>query len=262
MKFSDMKKAIPEHTLVTFKKKKNRFAIGIPIINEGKKIRKQLQSMQKLGLDTAFDILIFDGGSTDGSTDHEFLKKVGVRALLTKTGPGKQGAQLRMGFDYILKEGYEGVITIDGNGKDSIENIPDFAELLDQGYGFIQGSRFIEGGKAVNTPLQRYIAIRFLHAPWISVLSHFNYTDTTSGFRGISSELLADERLHIFRDIFSSYELLFYMSVMAPKIGYKVIETPVTRAYPKGKIPTKMKLFDNLKVIQTLWKMSWGYFQP
>ena len=47
-----------------------------------------------------------DGGSTDGSTDHEKLKSLGVNTLLTKTGPGKLGAQMRMAFGWALDRGY------------------------------------------------------------------------------------------------------------------------------------------------------------
>ena len=38
------------------------------------------------------DIIIFDGGSNDDSTNIDFLKSVNVRTLLVKTGEGKQGA--------------------------------------------------------------------------------------------------------------------------------------------------------------------------
>lgn len=47
------------------------------------------------------------------------LELYGVNTLLVKTGPGKQGAQLRMGLHFALTFGYKGVLTIDGNNKDS-----------------------------------------------------------------------------------------------------------------------------------------------
>ena len=72
-----------------------------------------------------------------------------MRALLTKTGPGKLSAQLRMGYAYALDQGYEGVVTIDGNGKDSVEAIPLFVEALDEGIDYAQASRFVTGGRAV-----------------------------------------------------------------------------------------------------------------
>ena len=74
------------------------------------------------------DIIICDGGSTDGSMDPDKLDTLGVNTLIVKTGKGRQGAQLRTGFDVALERGYRGVLTIDGNDKDSIESVPLFIE--------------------------------------------------------------------------------------------------------------------------------------
>ena len=255
-----MRIEIPDYEIHEFYPKRTPYCVGIPIINEGEKIKQQLLSMKRLGLDKTADIIIFDGGSSDGSTDVDFLRSCGVRTLLVKTGPGKQGAQFRMGFAYLLGEGYEGVVTIDGNGKDSVENIPDFIEALQNGFDFVQGSRFVKGGAHINTPLSRLLAIKLLHAPWISLLSGFPFTDTTSAYRGLSRKLLTDERLRLFRDVFSSYELVFYMSSKAPRLGCKTTEIPVIRRYPLGKVPTKIKFLDNLNIIATLIKLTTGHY--
>lgn len=176
-----------------------------------------------------------------------------VRALLTKQDTGKLSAQLRMGFAYAITEQYQGIITVDGNNKDGVESIPDFIEKLDEGYDFVQGSRYVPGGTEVNTPLSRKLAIKLMHAPFISLMAGFHYTDTTNGFRAHSTRLLLDDRLKPFRDVFDTYELLGYLSVKAPKLGYKVIEIPVSRSYPKGKVPTKISpLRGNLLLIKTL----------
>jgi dolichol-phosphate mannosyltransferase len=251
---------VPQFKTLEFSPKKHDYCVGIPLLNEGDKILKQLERMFQFGIHHHTDIIIFDGGSTDGSTSSENLTKYAVRTLLIKEGPGKQGAQFRMGFSYLLSQGYKGVVTIDGNNKDSIESIPTFIEKLKEGHDFIQGSRFIEGGEHINTPLSRLFAVKFIHSPWISFLARFRYTDTTSGYRGISRELVEDKNLNIFRNIFSAYELLFYMSVMAPKLGKKVCEIPVTRAYPLGKTPTKISFWGNFKIIFTLIKLTFGHY--
>ena len=240
---------------------KTKYCVGIPILNEDGKIQKQLMKMKALGIHKIADIIIFDGNSTDGSTDHPLLTDFGVHTLLVKTGPGKQGAQFRMGFSYILEQGYKGIVTIDGNNKDSVESIPDFINALDEGYDFVQGSRFIKDGHHENTPLSRLFAVKVIHAPWLSLISGRRWTDTTSAFRGISSKFLKDKKLNLFRDIFSAYELLFYMTAKAKKLGYKTKEIPVTRVYPpKGKTPTKITWKGNFKIINDLWKLSIGYY--
>lgn len=232
---------VPKYNLKEFKPKAHDYCVCIPVINEGLKIQKQLEKLKNLS--NQIDIIILDGGSTDDSLNEQVLLDNRVRTLLTKQDKGKLSAQLRMGFAYALEEGYKGIVTVDGNNKDSVESIPDFIERLDEGYDFIQGSRYVPGGKEINTPLSRKLAIKLIHAPFISLMAKFHYTDTTNGFRGHSSIFLQDHRLQPFRDTFDTYELLAYLSVKAPKLGYKVIEIPVTRSYPKGKIPTKISPF-------------------
>lgn len=253
---------VPDSLITEMKPRKSRFCLCIPIINEGKKFQQQLVNLSSFS--DIIDIIICDGGSTDGSTEPDFLKKHGVRSLLIKTGPGKLSAQLRMGYAYALSQGYEGIITIDGNGKDDVSTIPNFIKALDKGFDLIQGSRFIPGGKAINTPLSRLIAIKLIHAPFISLLAGFHYTDTTNGYRAYSRKLLADRRIAPFRNMFETYELLAYLSVRAPRLGFKVREIPVTRCYPKNtKTPTKISPFKgNLKLLEILFFLACGKYDP
>lgn len=252
---------LPKHDLFEFKVKKTKYCIGIPIINEGEKFKKQLKALSKYS--KLFDILIFDGGSTDGSTTQSFLKENGVRTLLVKKSPGKQGTQLRMGYAYALKQGYEGIITMDGNNKDDVRAIPQFGKALDAGFDYIQGSRFIKGGKHKNTPPLRLWGIRLLHAPIQSLAAKYWYTDTTNGFRAFSSKYLLDPRVNPFRDIFIRYEFFNYLTVRANQLGYKTKEIPVTRIYPKGELPTKIHGFgSNIDLLTTVIKVLFGQYHP
>lgn len=250
---------IPNFSSKEFFPRKTKYCICIPVLNEGEKIKKQLRKMKEFA--TLADIIICDGGSNDGSTDPEFLKEMRVRTLLVKLGPGKLSAQLRMGYAFALREGYEGVITIDGNNKDGVEAIPNFIAELESGFDFVQGSRFVKGGEAVNTPLLRFLAIKLLHSPVISLLAGFRYTDTTNGFRGYSRRLLLDPKLEIFRDIFDTYDLLAYLSVKSPRFGYKTREIAVKRGYPQGKVPTKISFWKgNFEIMKIILKLLIGKY--
>ena len=252
---------LPESEIKEFIGKKAHYCVCIPIINEGEKLKKQLERMKPLS--KIIDIIILDGGSTDGSTSPVFLKKQGVRALLIKKSPGKQGTQLRMGFAYALKQGYKGIITIDGNGKDGVEAIPTFIKALENGYDCVAGSRFIKGGKAINTPFERLLGIRLTASPLLSLAARYWYTDVTNGFMGYSRDYLLDPRVNPFRNIFVKYELLFYLDIRAAQLGLKTKELPVTRSYPKGQVPTKITgLQSNLAVIMTILNVMTGYYNP
>lgn len=241
--------------------KKHSFCVVIPVINEGERIKSLLKRMKVSNTSEIADIIIVDGGSTDGSLEIEELQRLNVRALLLKKGPGKLSAQLRCAYAFALDFGYQGVITIDGNDKDDPEAIPRFIQSLEDGIDFVQASRFLPGGVAINTPKSRDFAIRYIHAPCLSVASGFKWTDTTQGFRAYSSRVLLDPRVAPFRDVFCSYELLAYLSCRVPQLGFRCIEISTIRRYPEGEIPTKISaLSGNWSVFKILLRACWGSY--
>lgn len=253
---------VPLYTVAEIRPRKTKYCVCIPIINEGDKILDQLDRLRPYS--DNIDVILLDGGSTDGSTEIEGLKKRGVRTLLVKTGAGKLSAQLRMGYAYALEEGYEGIITVDGNGKDNVDAVPNFAKALEEGWDMVQGSRYILGGKAINTPKIRHIAVKLIHVPIVSLVAGFKYTDTTNGYRAYSKKYLCDDRVQPFREVFNTYELLAYLSVRAPQLGFKTKEIPVTRSYPKkGKVPTKISFIKgNSDLLRILWELIIHKYDP
>ncbi len=255
---------VPAFAYDEYAGKTKDYVVLIPVINEGERILKELYRAYKHNISDYADIVICDGGSTDGSMEERRLRKLQVNTLLVKKDKGRQGAQLRMGIYWALQRGYRGVITIDGNYKDSIEDIPRFIKKLEEGYDFVQGSRYVKGGRAVNTPPIRNLAVRLIHAPVISLTAGQRFTDTTNAYRAYSARYLADDRVAPLRDVFMTYELLAYLSVRATQLGYCACEIPVTRAYPKkGKTPTKISFVrGNGELMKILFKNMRGAYQP
>lgn len=254
---------VPAFKTSFWSRKNNSSCVVIPVINEGVRITNLLARMASLDIQSMADIIIVDGGSTDGSLVKDHLQGLGVAGLLVKTGPGKLSAQLRCAYAFVLDQGYENIITIDGNDKDDPEAIPRFIDALTNGFDFIQASRFIPGGLAENTPTARNLAIKWIHAPILRIFSGFHWTDTTQGFRAYSQKMLLDQDIQPFRDVFSSYELLAYLSYRVPRLGYKCIELPTTRRYPKGEVPTKISsIKGNFSVLSILFKACFGKYNP
>jgi glycosyltransferase involved in cell wall biosynthesis len=243
--------------------RRHPWCVVIPVINEGERIKSLLVRMTALNIADIADIIIVDGGTTDGSLELPALQQFGVRGLLVKTAPGKLSAQLRCAYAFVLDQGYEGIITIDGNDKDDPAAIPTFIEALKQGVDFVQASRFVAGGVAENTPKSRDFAIRFIHAPMLSLFSGFSWSDTTQGFRAYSRKLLLDPGVAPFRDVFMTYELLAYLSYRAPKLGFRCLELPTVRRYPKGEVPTKISsVKGNFLVLEVLFRACFGTYNP
>ena len=253
---------IPEAEILDLTPRATKYCVCIPVLDEGERIRNQLRRMRQVpGIP---DIVVADGGSHDGATDPEFLKRQGVRALLVKRGPGRVGAQLRIAFAFCLRQGYAGIVTIDGNGKDGVDVIPRFIDALEHGYDYVQGSRFGSGGRSINTPWSRYVAIRLIHAPVLSVAARHRYSDTSNGFRGYSRRLLLHPDVQPFRDVFQNYELLWYLTARAPRTGHAVREIGIIRQYPpSGAIPTKIAPVSGAwQMLGELWGVLSGRFNP
>ncbi len=255
---------VPDFVLTTFFEKRSRFCLLIPVIDENGRLLAELARAKKAGIDKLVDIAICDGGSTDGSTAPDVLRKTGVCALLLKTGPGKQGAQYRTGIYWALQQGYDGILTIDGNNKDGIEEVPRFIKKLEEGYDFVQGSRFVKGGLALHTPPVRLAAVRLVHAPVTSLAGRHHFTDSTNAFRAYSRRYLSHPLVQPLRDVFVGYELLCYLSVRAGQLGLRVCEVPVTRVYPKkGAVPTKIRgASGNLGLLRVLAAAAMGKYNP
>lgn len=257
-----MTREVPAFQASPFRPRATRGCVVVPVINEGERLSRQLRRMQPFaGL---ADIIIADGGSQDGSVDRERVEPFGVRAVLVKTGPGRLSAQMRIAMAWALDEGYQWLVFIDGNDKDDPSAIPAFISALEGGADHVQGSRYIKGGREENTPFSRKWGVRLLHAPLISAAAGHRYTDTTNGFRGYSRRLLEDPRVAPFRDVFSQYELHYYLAIRAARLGYRVCELPVVRAYPAGeRAPTKISpIRGSLLIMKTLFAACLHRFDP
>ena len=241
-----------ETKISEFAQRKSRIAVIIPIWNQGNAILDQLRRMQDTNL--SLDVVLCDSNSSDGSTLLCRLKRLGVRTLLTTEHVGL-GTALRLGFCYAMDQGYEGVIAIDGNGKDGVEAITVFEECLFSGFDLVQGSRFMTGGRHSNTPWEHYLGIRCFIAPAMRMAAGFQYTDPTNGFKGLSRRFLLDDSVQPFRPVFQQFNLQFYLNYIAPRLGFRITEIPVSRVYPKG-VPTPTKIIG----IQAKWRLLRQFF--
>lgn len=248
---------VPEYKEIIFQEKHSKYCLLIPLFNEKKYFLMQIAKMQECGVFNSVDVIICDAGSSDGCTDQHMLESNGFTALLIRVGNGRYSTDMRMGYSWAIINGYEGFISVDGNNKDDTSAVVDFVKMLEEGYDYIQGSRYVPGGQALRTPLIRAIALKLINEPVMTFCARRRLTDTTNGFRAYSRKFLLDKNLVLFRDIFWGYELIYYLPVMACKLGYKVVEIPVTRAYPEsGDVPTKIGgLKGNIYQLSILWHM-------
>ncbi len=251
----------PVFDRVEFFERRTRYCVVVVVWNEGERLRDQLQRMRAYSEQA--DLIIADWQSDDGSTNPDVLRRLGVRTLLT-SHEGGLGTAIRMALAYAVEQGYAGVITVDGNGKDGVDAIPRFMQHLDDGSDLVQGSRFRRSAEHANTPLDRYIAIRFVVSPILSLAGGYMFTDPTNGFRALSRRYLIDPGLQPLRSMFVHFNLQLYLVYRARRLGLRVVEIPVRRSYPSAAdYPTKIRdLRTKLLFVRELLRTATGRYNP
>ena len=195
--------------------------------NEGDKIRRTVTRHPR---NRNYDLLVMDDGSIDGS-----IERLGAEGLLILRNPDNQGigAAMKRVFEFALERGYEVLVIQAGNDKDDPLEIPRLlAPILSREADFVQGSRFLPGGKYGNTPIYRVIATRYVHPLLFSVSVGKRVTETTNGFRAFRTVILQDDRIDWRQSWLDKYELEPYLMYKTIKLGYRHVEVPVTKIYP------------------------------
>ncbi|MBI3550334.1 MAG: glycosyltransferase family 2 protein [Elusimicrobia bacterium] len=208
--------------------------------NEKVKIERTLA---RFPAERPYDLLVMDDGSDDGSIER--IRR--VPNVIVISNPRNQGIgnSIRTVGRYALEKGYDVVVHVAGNDKDDPLLIPRLLRpIAEEGYDFIQGSRYLEGGDFGNMPFYRVIATRFVHPVIASLVARRRFTDSTNGFRAYKTSLLTDPRIDLAQDWLGAYELEVYMLCTAARLGYRVKEVPVSKFYPPSELGyTKMKPF-------------------
>ena len=211
--------------------------IAMPcVLNEEQKIGDVVRRMPR---DVVDEVLVVDDGSTDRSAEVARAEGATVLSMGSKVGVG---AALRAGLRYGVEGGYDVIVVVAGNNKDSPEEIPLLLEPIASGSAdFVQGSRWLDPRNMGPMPTYRKLATR-LHPILFSLAARRRITDSTNGFRAIRSTVLRDERIDLDQPWLDEYELEPYLFLKTIRLGYKVAEVPVTKVYPPKKLgQTKMK---------------------
>ncbi len=221
-----------------FNNKNFDYFLVINVYNEGDNLHKFLKLIPN---EKKYGVIVADSPSTDGSTKIEILKKFNVDILLSMKKRSDHTKTLLSVTEFLIsKTQFKGIIIVDGNGKDHPQFTSNFIHKLNQGYDYIQGSRFLKKGMSINTPILRSFLIKFVHAPLMTIGCKKKFTDTTNGFRAISSNFLVKNFNFIKDQYLEFYEFYPYTCFLACRRNYKITEIPVIRKYEKGKVITKI----------------------
>lgn len=141
------------------------------------------------------------------------------------------GYAIRQGYQYALENHFELIVIMAGNGKDDPREIPRLTTpILEDGYDYVQGSRFLPGGRRQNNPFLRSIFTRVFPYVW-SIMTGVRVTEVTNGFRAYRASIVEDPRINVSQSWLDNYELEYYLHYKVLTLGYKFVERPVSKDY-------------------------------
>lgn len=215
-----------------------RTLVTVVTFNEGEKLRSLVT---RFPVNPDYELLFIDDGSDDGSC--EFLRNVGHNVIRHETNLGV-GVGIREAVAYGRQHDFDAIVIMAGNGKMLPEEIPRLTEPLESGrVDYVQGSRYLVGGRSPNLPLFRRVMIR-LFTVAVNLATASNGTDITCGFRAYRLKIFDIQDIDIDQDWLGRYEMEYYIHYKVIHHDLRVCEVPVSMVYPaSGKNYSKISAF-------------------
>jgi len=236
--------------------KSRRVLLIAPAFNEEAKIGEVVRRTPRDIVDT---ILVVDDCSTDRTAD--VARALGAEVLVNDRRWGV-GYTIRRGYRLAQANGFDIVVVIAGNNKDSPEEIARLLDpICDGKCDFVMGSRYLPGGVAGgDMPLYRKFATR-LHPFLVGLITGRWITESTNGYRAMKVSVLNDPRLDLDQVWLDHYQLEMYIFMKLIKLGYRMTEVPVSKIYPPRQIGnTKMvPIIDWWKMLAPIFIVGFGF---
>lgn len=198
--------------------------IIIPTYNEHDNIRPLIQQIFAAVPET--HVLFVDDGSPDGTGDLidtlcKEDKRIHVLHRSEKQGLGKAYIA---GFGWMQERSYRRIVTMDADLSHQPSEIPAMFDALHEA-DFAVGSRYVGGIRVINWPLYRLFLSKGA-ATYARLMTGLPVRDPTSGFMAFHRTVLDHFKLEELEA--SGYSFLIEMKFTAWRMGFKVVEVPIT----------------------------------
>ncbi|OGJ60141.1 hypothetical protein A3D11_01615 [Candidatus Peribacteria bacterium RIFCSPHIGHO2_02_FULL_49_16] len=239
-----------------------RISVIIPTYNEARTIGalldEVLSSLKEMP-QHEWSVLVVDGHSSDGTGDivREKVSKIGTIHLIEEQA--KRGIALAYltGIDHVLHVLYaDAFIEFDGDGQHDPRDITRLVEKFEQGFDYVIGSRYVEGGSVPKDwAWHRKFLSRF-GSMYARLLLRLPVHDVTSGFKLTRTKDL-ERRIPLTPDGLLSRHYAYKIHLLTAMVrsGARVMEVPITfrsREHDASK-STWRDIVESLKVTTILW---------
>ncbi len=201
-----------------------RSVIVLPTYNERDNIEVFLRSVREI--DVPIDILVVDDSSPDGTADaaRAVAAELGGIAILDRREKNGLGSAYRAGFERVLSDGYDVVISMDADLSHDPAVIPTMLALIEAGADAVIGSRYVRGGGTTDWPTHRRLLSKWGNAYTRTAL-RLSANDCTSGYRAYRASALRSIAPTTTRA--EGYAFLTELVRRLDRSGQSIVETPI-----------------------------------
>ena len=197
----------------------------IPTFNEKENIERIIRKV--FSFEKAFDILIVDDGSPDGTAQIVKSLQNEYKGLHIEERTGKLGLGTAYihGFKWALKKDYHFIFEMDADfSHDPNELLRLYDACQDKNNDLAIGSRYTNGVNIVNWPMSRLL-MSFFASKYVKFVTGLPVNDSTAGFICYRRSVL--ETINLDKIQFVGYAFQIEMKFKTWKSGFDIIEVPV-----------------------------------
>jgi len=237
--------------------------IIIPTYKERENIARILESI--FSLNAGYHLLVIDDASPDGTADivKTFLPRHAHELFLEqRTGKLGLGTAYIHGFKWALANGYEYIFEMDADFSHHPEDLERLYEACSTGGADMAiGSRYVRGGKTENWPWDRNI-LSYGASLYVRLITWMPVKDSTAGFICYKREVL--ESINFDYIQFVGYAFQIEMKFTAWKLGFKIVEVPITftdREHGESKMSKGIIKEGVLGVLKIQWQSLFRHYR-
>lgn len=202
----------------------NTRIVIIPTYNEKENIENIIRYVA--GLQPAFDILIIEDNSPDGTGDiiEGLQKEFAQLHMIRRTGKLGLGTAYITGFKWCLAQGYEYIFEMDADFSHNPDDLIRLYNACASGADMSIGSRYVTGVNVVNWPMGR-VLMSYFASKYVRFVTGMKIHDATAGFVCCTRKVLLAIDLDKIR--FKGYAFQIEMKFTAWTLGFKLKEVPI-----------------------------------
>lgn len=234
-----------------------RVVIIIPTYNEKGNIEKLINILEEEIFPKIkkyeMCIVVADDNSPDGTGNivENLIKKYKNLYLIKGEKRGLGAAYVRA-MSYVVKKlNADVMFEIDADLSHDPNKIPEFLQKIDEGYDFVIGTRYSQGGSIPsNWGLHRKLFSIFGNMLVRIILMRLWIHDWTGGFRAIKKEVFLREKNEL--TAFRGYTFQVSFLHKAVRDGFRIAEVPIhfkDRTLGRSKIAPREYIVDLLKYV-------------